>query len=468
MLISSLEATGVPTRRSVADFLGVLFLLLDQHEVRYCVLHSWHELPEELSSDLDLAVHPQDAHKVQMVIRRLDEQGYLPVQMVNYAVEGYRWDFAWFNSSGVVFAGLDITYQFRQGGLILMGGAALVMNRRAYKCLWVSSAANEFRYLLAKKACRGSISEMQQQRLKKLAKELGPNEAGTIATELFGKAYSSKVLQACAQGNLPVLLKELKGQLWRKTLVRDPLNPIRNLVGNSWRLLRRCFQSTGLFLTILGPDGAGKSTVISQVTEAIKPAFRGRQLFHWRPMLIHPVKSEGPVTNPHGKAPRGWAASIAVLSVLILDYWLGYLFVIWPLLVRNRLVVFDRYFHDLLVDPLRYRYGGPRWLAERLSSPARPGDALFIIVDAEEEVIRSRKCEVPAAELRRQRKSYEQLATKLHGHLVKTDVCVEETVDEVSRQVVQHMVRRFRRQHYRSLICEQQGPKYHSGGRIHV
>ena len=46
--------------RSVADFLRTLFRLLDESEVRYCVLHSWYLLPEKLPSDLDLAVHPSD------------------------------------------------------------------------------------------------------------------------------------------------------------------------------------------------------------------------------------------------------------------------------------------------------------------------------------------------------------------------------------------------------------------------
>src|SRR5205807_9378399 len=130
--------------------------------------------------------------------------------------------------------------------------------------------------------------------------------------------------------------------------------------------------------------------------KVLAPAFRGHRLFHWRPMFLHPQRGGGePVTNPHGKPARGALASIAVSSILLLDYWLGYLLMIRPMLVRTRLVVFDRYFHDMLVDPRRYRYGGPTWLLEKVSGWVRPKDAIFIILDADDEVILSRKSEVP-------------------------------------------------------------------------
>ena len=56
-------ASGAGDSRSPsnADFLGCLFASLDASNVRYCVLHSWEDLPDHLPSDLDLAVHPDDA-----------------------------------------------------------------------------------------------------------------------------------------------------------------------------------------------------------------------------------------------------------------------------------------------------------------------------------------------------------------------------------------------------------------------
>ncbi len=455
MVAGSVAPSSPQPSPGVSDFLGGLFRLLEEFEIRYCVLHAWEELPERLSSDLDLAVHPEDAVRLPLVVRALQEQGYLPIQLLRYAVHGYRYDFAWLNGCSVHFAGIDTTYEYHQGGLTLMSGRSLVGERQRRGDLWVASPEAEFAYLLAKKAGRGSVSLRQQQRLRELVEELGSDEAAKITGRLFGERHSTRLVEACVQGRLPDLLREFKKRLWWTTVARDPLNPVRNLIADGWRRARRWFQPTGLFVAVLGPDGVGKSTVIAQLTEKLAPGFRGHGVFHWRPMLLHPSESEGPVTNPHGKPPRGWMASAAIASVLVLDYWLGYLFLVWPLLARTRLVVFDRYFHDALVDPARYRYGGPMWFLQLLSRLVRPRDSLFIILDADENVILSRKSEVPGTELGRQREAYQQLAARLHTTPVRTDQSLEHTMERVAQQILEHLAQRFQHRQARWLALGQ-------------
>jgi len=60
--------TPLPATPARTNFLRVLFRLLDEHEIRYCVLHSYKRLPEELPSDLDLALHPGDARRLAAVL----------------------------------------------------------------------------------------------------------------------------------------------------------------------------------------------------------------------------------------------------------------------------------------------------------------------------------------------------------------------------------------------------------------
>src|SRR5881396_2779557 len=63
-------------------FLRDLFVLLDSHGVRYCVLHSYEPLPEALGSDLDMAVDPSDTSKLPKVLRGLLNLRYQLVQMI--------------------------------------------------------------------------------------------------------------------------------------------------------------------------------------------------------------------------------------------------------------------------------------------------------------------------------------------------------------------------------------------------
>jgi hypothetical protein len=112
------------------------------------------------------------------------------------------------------------------------------------------------------------------------------------------------------------------------------------------------------------------------------------------------------------------------------------------------LVIFDRYFQDLLIDPRRYRYGGPMWLAKFLSRFVPRPELLMLVLDAEDKVILSRKREVALEELRRQRAAYRQFAAQEgNAYLLKTNQGIGPTVGEASRLIVEHLARRFERRH---------------------
>src|ERR1700686_3343196 len=56
--VDATERDRAPTKHSaqghsLSHFLCLLFKLLDEDGTRYCVLHSWQGLPDELPSDLD-------------------------------------------------------------------------------------------------------------------------------------------------------------------------------------------------------------------------------------------------------------------------------------------------------------------------------------------------------------------------------------------------------------------------------
>jgi thymidylate kinase len=436
---------------SQSDFLRTLFRLLDEHQIRYCVLHSWQGLPDTLPSDLDLAVHPRDRAKLPSVFQDLRDEGYQPIQRWQYRGRGAQFDFAWFEPAGMRSARIDVTDGYWPHALILMPGEELVCNRQQFKGFWVAHPAVEFSYLLAKKTLKGTLHQQQAERLKALVNELRKPQAQKIAGELFGDRWKERVVEACTSGTLSGLLGQLKKQLWLTKLRKDPLTPLRYLLRVIPRLIGRTIKPIGLFLVILGPDGVGKSTLVGPLAESLQSAaFNRFRLFHWRPMLIAPQKETGlPSTDPHGEPPRGPFGSIVALFGILLDYWLGFIFILRPILTRAGLVVFDRYYQDLLIDPLRYRYGGPMWLAKLVSRFVPAPDLLFL-VDAEDEVILSRKREVPPEELRRQREGYHQFALgDKRPNLIRTDQGIELSVGEAARLVVEYLTHRFERRYAR-------------------
>ncbi len=114
-------------------------------------------------------------------------------------------------------------------------------------------------------------------------------------------------------------------------------------------------------------------------------------------------------------------------------------------MVRSTFVVFDRYYHDLLVDPLRYRYGGPMWLA-RWVGKLIPEPDLWILLDAPAEVLQSRKREVPMNETARQREAYLRLVQGMdNGVVVDASQPLDDVVREVNMRILDLMAARTAR-----------------------
>jgi hypothetical protein len=128
---SDCEGLGAPAASPRADvsksgFLRSLFSALLEHDVRYCVLHTWKQLPAVLPSDLDIAVHPNDRGKLPVVFEKLHAQGFVPVQCQNYEAHGYAFFFFCVRESALRSMQLDVIFEYRLSGFILTPGETLV------------------------------------------------------------------------------------------------------------------------------------------------------------------------------------------------------------------------------------------------------------------------------------------------------------------------------------------------------
>jgi thymidylate kinase len=438
-----LEA-NLEDKRSLPDFLRSLFRLLDESGVRYCVLHSWDQLPEELHSDLDLAVHPEDKHKLPTIFESLWHKGYTCFQCLNHSVTGHFFVFYWAEGSGVKTAAVDLVFDHRRSGLILSTSEKMVDGRRRHGDFWIPSAEVEFAYLLAKKSWKGRAPAAQSLRLKQLVEILGSAKAEKIAGEIFPSEWRKLAVQACLNESIAEDLVHARAKFWKTSWSRRPFKLMGYLVMQLVWGIRRCVQPTGILIAVLGPDGVGKSTVIAGLTETLQLGFWRRcKLFHSRPQTLFRKKDTGINITPHAKPARGRLLSMAYLSAFFMDYWIGYVFAIRPSLARSNFVLFDRYFHDVVVDPRRYRYGGPSWYSKLLSRLV-PQPDLVILLDAGGQSIFSRKEELLVAEIERQREAYQQLQFRRTRKIViDTDRGIEPTIQSTSSAVAEFMRHRL-------------------------
>ena len=187
-------------------------------------------------------------------------------------------------------------------------------------------------------------------------------------------------------------------------------------------------------VALLGLDGSGKSTLLQALVTRIAPIGAGVEVIHRRPGLIAARRPADGQPHPghYAKPTHSALRSAAKLTVIAMDWLLGYWIFVRPRRARGMWVIFDRhYLLDMQVDPLRYRYGGPGWLP-RLLARVLPGPERVILLDAPVELLLARKPEVSHAEATRQRSAYLTLVRGLPGsHIVDAAQPPERVVAEV-------------------------------------
>ena len=163
---------------------------------------------------------------------------------------------------------------------------------------------------------------------------------------------------------------------------------------------------TGFSIGFTGPDGSGKTTVIDTILERIAPVFKtAHKYYHFRPALFgnlgevaHSAGIKKEVdrnyNDPHRGGKTGKVSSFVRLCYYSIDYIIGYFVKVKSVTRITRIVVFDRYYTDIICDSRRSRiYLSPKFLYwwGKLFIPALNYN---ILLTASSETILARKREL--------------------------------------------------------------------------
>lgn len=448
---------------SKGAFLRDVTVALEQAGNRLCVLRGYARYPEYVGDDVDAICADPAAiprvlleQKVATVIQVLEHETtfyYL------YRLEGDK----------PVFLTLDVAKNYGYRGRVFLEGEEFLNNCKDFKFFKVPAPELEFVSYLIRKMMQGSVDGAQAERLSSLFRE-DPDGARHQLDRFFPQTEAALIAEAARDGDWGPVRGDI-GRLRRAMLDQadrsQRLWPVRHWASVLRKRADRLLRPPGLMVAFLGTDGSGKSTVMAEVERDLSPAFWGRKQYHKRPLSspfrwtkryrIRPprvkrVETAGPDKrpasgfNPHALPSRGAVYSSAKLAFWWIDFTvLGYLIEILPRLTRLSLLLFDRYYQDLLVDPRRYHYGGSMRLA-RLVGRFVPQPHLVFLLDAPPEVLRARKQELPVEEVARQREAYKKLVRCLpNGHVVDTSKPLHEAVAVVEEVILDYMARRTAR-----------------------
>src|SRR6202043_2279458 len=79
---------------AMRDFYSSLFRLLDQLELRYCLLRTPQPKTADSPSAVELTLHPEDRNRLASLIQNLRNEGYLSLQRIPLTANDFRYDFA--------------------------------------------------------------------------------------------------------------------------------------------------------------------------------------------------------------------------------------------------------------------------------------------------------------------------------------------------------------------------------------
>jgi thymidylate kinase len=421
----------------------------------YCILAGYDTYPEVIPSDIDFMVHPDWMHRLPTIIAALAAgSGSHLIQSIRHETTATYFVLARRRGAGLIYLHPDSSSDYRRHGRRWLRAEQVLENRRRHpQGFWIPSAADAFIYYLVKKLDKGNLDEMQALELSMRFSE--DTKSCSQALHALLPAAEANVVEAAVRAAVPfgaapwqavvTDIVRLREALHRQAPRESLRSKLRQTARNLYRVVNRIIYPTGLSIAFMGPDGSGKSAVITDVAKQLAPAFRQVEYRHLKPRAAGKQSQHQPVTDPHGQPPRGKLGSLAKLVHFWASYWKGTVSWLYPAKICSTLVLFDRYFQDLQADPRRYRYSGPlkpaQWLGRWL-----PGPDLVFILDAPPEALQARKQEVPFAESARQRGAYLKLACEFrHASVIDASQPLEQVVATVLGHIVDHMQRRTAR-----------------------
>lgn len=386
-----------------------LIVFLKLSGIDYAILGRRASLAEIVDGDIDIVVPTNSFTQIAKILKDFSVKNSL--QLIQcFQHESTAKYFALSDKEDHSIICPDFCSDFVRDGHLLMSNDILIRDRRLVKVenteFYCLNPEIEFIYYLIKKTDKEQLTPEAFNHLHMQYKSSDLDNLNHNLKNYFNKECNDLIINIFKKNSLSLLNDNLS--ILKKNLHQKRKLSYSYLFKDILLKVNRVRHSTGLSIAILGPDGSGKSTVITGLSSGLKRGFRKIQYYHLFPQ--QPLKESKENTNPQGQKPHSFMKSQLKLAFLMSKYSIGYIKVKLQL-IKSTLVIFDRYYDDILVDRRRFRYKGFNFIL-KLGNYLIPEPRIYLYLDAPSEVIFSRKAELSISEIDRQRHKFKRLVQK--------------------------------------------------------
>jgi thymidylate kinase len=430
----------------------MLFYYLNQKNVNYAFLEPANDLCE--IGNIKLAITQNQFKTVSTVVEDFCKQADLIlVQTSRYETTSRLFVLAFYDAKSQKF--IDIKIHFLSGykieGFCYLTSDEL-LNDPYYsieKKYWRVNDVCSFIYYLIESMKASAISEAQFCLLNHYWTNAGPKISEKLKN-YFDHEYI-QIISSCffkkdithLNANLSSLYDNLCTRISRS---------FRDILAQKTKSLKNLFYPSGIVVGILGRDGCGKSTFVNEITESIATYFDGIITFKKFPSLLYKKeifkkKEAFDFSKPHLYEERGRLASFLKLNLILIEFLFGYWLKIFPSKTKSRLVLYDRYFIDIMADPRRYRIKKNKFFI-KLFHYVLPKPDLWIILDLPSEILLKRKQELSFEMAEKLRYEYLNLKHFLpNSIIINNKEEINKTVNMASSFIFNFMHKRVARHH---------------------